>query len=488
MNKINKKNNNLLTIYISVGVILHIISVYFSIGFYSDDEHFQILEPAAYLLGINEIIIDDPSGNYWEWEHEVRMRPWSQPYIYYQIINILKFFGINDPFSWTFFLRLISSLFGFLSIFYLFITVKDDFFKKNNHFNYLLFFTFWFFPFLHSRTSSENLSITIFIIAFCLLYSFIKSKKIQINYFTIFISSFLMGLAMVFKFNAIFTVLPFFLWFLFYRFNFLILSLMGLSIVLALLLGLYVDYINWGSTQFYNTYYQFYKHNLVTGTFDTFGIQPWWYYITSTILELAPLLSVFFIISIMIFWIRNPRNIFSWITFFSLIFFSSFGHKETRYIFSIYFFAPLFISYFFEKYSHIKFQNTLKTIIILSNIIFLSLTLFTPAKNKVGVYYYLYNNFNNKDEVYYIENNPYLINKMEPYLYTSFLPKIDQLKQINLIKSRSWIVTNIYDSYNYILSNHINCKLKYSTYPDKIMNLNNNWRRLKLNWYIIYCQ
>ena len=190
----------------------------------------------------------------------------------------------------------------------------------------------------------------------------------------------------------------------------------------------------------------------------------------------------------MIFWIRNPRNIFSWITFFTLILFSSFGHKETRYIFSIYFFAPLFISYFFEKYSHIKFQNTLKTIIILSNIIFLSLTLFTPAKNKVGVYYYLYNNFNNKDEVYYIENNPYLINKMEPYLYTSFLPKIDQLKQINLIKSRSWIVTNIYDSYNYILSNHINCKLKYSTYPDKIMNLNNNWRRLKLNWYIIYCQ
>ena len=66
MNNINKENNNLLTIYISIGVILHILSVYFSIGFYSDDEHFQILEPAAYLLGLNEIIIDDPSGNYWE--------------------------------------------------------------------------------------------------------------------------------------------------------------------------------------------------------------------------------------------------------------------------------------------------------------------------------------------------------------------------------------------------------------------------------------
>ena len=91
-------------------------------------------------------------------------------------------------------------------------------------------------------------------------------------------------------------------------------------------------------------------------------------------------------------------------------------------------------------------------------------------------FYYLYNNFNNKDEVYYIENNPYLINNMEPYLYTSFLPKIDQLKQINLIKSRSWIVTNIYDSYNDVVSSKNNCKLKYTTYPENIMILNNNWR------------
>ena len=112
---------------------------------------------------------------------------------------------------------------------------------------------------------------------------------------------------------------------------------MGLSVILALLLGLFVDYVNWGTNQFYNTYYQFYKHNIVTGTFDTFGVQPWWYYITSTILELAPLLSVFFIISIMIFWIKNPKNIFSWITFFTLNSFSYFGHKEIRYIFSIYF-------------------------------------------------------------------------------------------------------------------------------------------------------
>ena len=100
----------------------------------------------------------------------------------------------------------------------------------------------------------------------------------------------------------------------------------------------------------------------------------------------------------------------------------------------------------------------------------------------------VYYSFNNQDKVFYIENNPYLINNMEPYLYTSFLPKIHQLKQKNTINSASWIVTNIYDSYNDVVSSKNNCKLKYTTYPEKIMNLNNNWRRLKLNWYIIYCQ
>ena len=65
--------------YILIALTLHLIAVFLSDGFYNDDEHFQILEPTAYLLGLNEIIIDDPTGYYWEWESWVRMRPWFQP-------------------------------------------------------------------------------------------------------------------------------------------------------------------------------------------------------------------------------------------------------------------------------------------------------------------------------------------------------------------------------------------------------------------------
>ena len=221
------KISNLLIIYILLGLVLHLVSAFFSIGFYSDDEHFQILEPVAHLMGLNNVIIDDPTGHYWEWESWVRIRPWLQPYIYYYFISFLKIFGISDPFSWSLIIRLFSSILGFFSIVYLFFTIKDDFFKKNINFNYFLFFTFWFYPFLHSRTSSENLSIIFYIFAFCTLYKQIKLKSHKLNYFILFNFSLLMGLGLVVKFNLVFAVLPFFLWMLFFRFHFFRIFFMG---------------------------------------------------------------------------------------------------------------------------------------------------------------------------------------------------------------------------------------------------------------------
>ena len=264
---------------------------------------------------------------------------------------------------------------------------------------------------------------------------------------------------------------------------------MGSAVIIALLIGLFIDSIFWGSYK--NTYYQYYKHNIVTGTLDSFGVQPWWYYLTTTIIELAPVLSLFFVISLIVFWLKNPKSVFTWITFLTAFSFSLFGHKEIRYIFPVYIFAPLFISYFFDTFSKIKFDKFFKTLIIISNVIFLILTLFTPANNKVGVYKFLYNNHNKGENVFYIENNPYLVNNMEPFFYTKFLPEIKELDKDFFSKkssfNKSWIITNSFEKYIEVINYNDKCQKENSTYPVTIMNLNENWRRLKLNWYIIYC-
>tara|TARA_Y100000590_G_scaffold82367_2_gene91725 strand:- start:2758 stop:4140 length:1383 start_codon:yes stop_codon:yes gene_type:complete len=457
---------------------------YFSFGFYSDDEHFQILEPAAYLLGLNDIVIEDITGYYWEWRLHIRMRPWLQPYIYFHFISFLRYFGIEDPFTWTLIIRLISSLFGFVSITYLFFTFKSIFFKQNSHFNFFIFFSFWFYPFLHARTSAENLSITLFIFSFCILYKQLQSKKIKLNYFLFFIASFLMGLSMVVKFNLVFTTIPFFIWMVIFKFNFFRIPIYGIGILLALSLGLFIDYINWGN--FKNTYLQFYKYNLddTLGRLNDYGIEPWWYFFTETIAQLAPILSIFFIIGVLIFWSKNPNNPVTWITFLTVLFISMFGHKEIRYIFPVYIFAPLFVSYFFERFNYKYFSNILKIFVIISNLLFLSITLFFPANSKVGVYKYIFNNIDNESKIYYLENNPYLINNMEPFIYTKFLPVINKLDD-TIDKKNIWIVSN---KFNLIKELPKDCLLKYTTYPQLIFNLNNNWKRLNLNWYILYCK
>ena len=478
-------NKNYIIFYIIVGLVLHLISVYFAFGFYSDDEHFQILEPTAYLLGLNEIVIEDTTGYYWEWRSHIRMRPWFQPYIYYHFINFLKFIGLQDPFNWTLVIRLISSTLGYLSVIYLFFTIKNDFFKKNTHFNYLIFFSFWFYPFLHSRTSAENLSIIFFVFSFCLLYKQLFYKEYKTNYFIFFVASFLMGLSMVTKFNLVFTTLPFFIWIFFYRFNFFKLLIFGISTLLALGLGLFIDFINWGSYK--NTYLQFYKFNLdeTWGRLKDFGPEPWHYFISETILQLAPLLSIFFVLGIIIFWLKKPNHPLTWVTFFTVFICSFFSHKEIRYIFPVYIFAPLFIAFFFEKYNFKYFSNIFKSLIIFSNIMFLVLTLFVPPNTKVGVYKFVFKNISEDEKIYYLNENPYLVNNMEPFIYTKFLPKINEYKEGIELKN-IWIITNKFEDIKYFSSS--NCNVEYTTYPEFIFSLNQNWKRLNLNWYILSCK
>ena len=50
----------------------------------------------------------------------------------------------------------------------------------------------------------------------------------------------------------------------------------------------------------------------------------------------------------------------------------------------------------------------------------------------------LYNNHNKGENVFYIENNPYLVNNMEPFFYTKFLPEIKELDKDFFSKKSSF--------------------------------------------------
>ena len=86
--------------FILFGLALHLIASYFSIGYYSEDEHYQILGPVEKLLGIENTLT---------WEFEYKIRPWIQPYFYYFIIKIFEILILKILYI-NFILRTISSI------------------------------------------------------------------------------------------------------------------------------------------------------------------------------------------------------------------------------------------------------------------------------------------------------------------------------------------------------------------------------------------
>ena len=107
-----------------------------------------------------------------------------------------------------------------------------------------------------------------------------------------------------------------------------------------------------------------------------------------------------------------------------------------------------------------------------------------PATEQVKVYKFLYNNDVKDNKIYYYEDNPYIINDLEPKFYTNDLPIISKLS-LGLEYSNSYIILRDFKIYNKILEKD-NCNPVFSVYPEFI-NKNNNWKDRKFNWYVIYC-
>ncbi len=479
-NKIITNKNYLLILFCFV---VYIITAFNSLGFYNDDEHFQILEPIAYLLGLNTVLINDPLGYYWEWQTAHRIRPWLQPYFYYQIVLFLKFLNINDPHTWVLTLRLFTAVLGFISIIYLFFSIKKYFVKEEKFYHYIIYFTFWFYPFLNVRTSSENLSLILFCFAFPYLLEYFNKIEKKINLKNTIFFSFILGLSIVVRPQIIFTIFPIFLWVLAFKFNLYKIILVIWGCLLAIILGLYIDFINWG--YFTNTYWQVFEVQILKGRMAAFGAQPLWYYFEAILLELAPISSLFFMLSVILFSYRNIKSVFIWITLGTLIILMFFEHKEVRFFFPAYVFAPFFLMYFFDNIKNYILKRILISLCLISNLVFLLIVSLVPINGKVPVYKYLYSLGKIEEQIFYVGENPYQMNEMEPFFYTSFIPKIKEIKNLK-IKERSYIITNEY-SKKITLDKYNNCRLVFSSYP-LLIELNENWKNKKLNWYVNLCE
>ena len=87
---------------------LYIVAAWFNKGFWPD-EHYSIIEFAAYKMGI-------VTTEEMDWIFGSRIRSAFQPFIAFYVIRLLQAISIEDPYIQAFALRLLTALLAVFSI------------------------------------------------------------------------------------------------------------------------------------------------------------------------------------------------------------------------------------------------------------------------------------------------------------------------------------------------------------------------------------
>ena len=105
-------------IIILISLIAHIVASYFNKGWLNADEQSCILEFVNHKLGFSSDLCFLEYKNGSVTDSSLLIRSWFQPFIYFLISKFLLFLNVSNFFIITFILKLISSLVGFISIYF----------------------------------------------------------------------------------------------------------------------------------------------------------------------------------------------------------------------------------------------------------------------------------------------------------------------------------------------------------------------------------
>jgi len=339
-------------------ILGHLIAAYFSFGYHHPDEHYQILEWAHYFVGLA------PNPAHLRWEFASQIRPWFQPMLHAFFMKASLWMGVYNPFDLAFFFRLLYAALNIWSIVALW-----DYFQKKYELSskwFLLTSLLWFFPYIHVRTSSENLS-GIFL-SFALLMLLKNENSLR--------SFFQAGLLFGFAFLARYQIA---------------LGILGLGIVLlisdrglrkkhlllilgfCLPIGLGVLLDRWGYGNWVFTPYRYFKVNILEHVAASFNPYPWYQYLI-WIAQLNPLISLPLLYGVSRFSFKNKLNVLSGfvMSFFILHFFIT--NKEYRFLFPILNVAPFMAIAYFQETS---FKRILGARAFLYFLLFLNLASFS---------------------------------------------------------------------------------------------------------------
>lgn len=463
---------------------IFLITAWFSTGYNQSDEHFQILEFAGLKLDVNQ-------EHDLAWEYGAKMRPALQPAMVVMMHQVLGVLGIDNPFTITWLLRLLTAAFTLAVTWLLYQVYKERFPEGHQRWAFFLFSFFLWFGFYNGvRFNSETWSANTFALAVGLLLYWKTPGGRQY-----LLLGLLVGLSFLFRYQVAFMIAGFGLWLIFVRKEEAdrILSFVVGGLLMAGL-GVLID--RWFYGEWVLSTWHYFEQNILLDKASSFGVDPWWQYFYATVIKGIPPFGLVYLLAIFLFIWQKPKDLITWLTVPFVGVHLLIAHKELRFFYVLLPFLPIAISTALQWWEDRRqrplwsargyrigwrvfwIHNTLLTIFIM----------FWPIIMEMNIYRTVYDRYSDPITLYGVQDNPFrqalYINYYKcPSLCTAEVDSLDKLPRYGQDK----YLIGIDRRYGYPIDSLPGQKtLIYSSYPDWIRIVNFNDWMSRSQWWLVY--
>jgi phosphatidylinositol glycan class B len=389
---------------LSLAAIVYGITAWNSHGFFYPDEHYQILEFAGLKLGINE-----PWNLSWEYHEKIRSS--VQPALAYVIIQLCNYLGLNDIYNQVVVLRLLTAVLALVSVSFFVKTVLTNNYIKQSQLYIFFSYFLLFIPFLSVRFAAETWGGLLLLIPTALLLQKNKPNPLIIGL--------LFGLSFVFRFQMAIAIVGILLWlYVIRKENLNYLSKICISGLLVVSLATCID--AWFYGEFVFAPWRYFSATLFENDLPRFHETAFYRYPIDIMIAFTPLLGLFVLIGAGYFFLKQNKNIITWIIIPFLLVHSLVPHKEIRFLIPVLFYVPLIVCVFIDKINElnsIKLGDIGKWIGQLLLVVFLTVNAYViygnsikaAGRSKIGMAHFIHNNYKDKkiNIIHTIHANPY---------------------------------------------------------------------------------
>jgi len=407
----------------------YILTAIHSVGYYYPDEHYQIVEFAGLKGGWN-------AGADLPWEYDAQIRPALQPMMALSVFKILNILGINNPFQLSLCLRMLTAVFAFFCI-GCFVRSFLPFVRESNRTAFIMLsFLLWFLPAVNVRFSSETWAGLTLLLSIALLHS--TGKR---NFFTYAGIGVLWGLCFEFRYQMAIPLFGLFLWLIIIRKEKISRLLFLLSGSLAVVACCFL-LDSWYYEHWVFAPGNYFKSNIVDNVASHYGVSPWYFYLEETLNRPTPLIGLFILAALIIFFARYYKNMIVWCIIPYLLIHSLIPHKELRFLFPMVYFLPFILVLAYQEISE-KCGNQVKKVILYPLLILaaiintggLLMLSFKPAFNgNIAMLQYIQKHFDQVELYTATGTNPYTLNSnikgLTPNFYKNDKVKVKNFTEI----------------------------------------------------------